>query len=157
MDKLSPAQYTVLIAIICSIGGLLFGYDTAVISGAVSYFSEHFSLSPAMVGWGVSSALVGCIIGAYTSSFISSRYGRRKTLALSAFLFALSAIGSAYPETFSQLVLFRIVGGLGMGLASMVVPVYLSEISPTSKRGIFGTFYQIMITFGILCTYFINF
>ncbi|MCQ1060811.1 sugar porter family MFS transporter [Photobacterium sp. ZSDE20] len=157
MEKLSAPQYGFLVALICSVGGLLFGYDIAVISGAVQYFSAYFDLSPAMVGWGVSSALIGCMAGAGVASTLSEKYGRKKVLHLSAILFAVSAIGSSMPDTFSELVIYRVIGGFGMGLSSMIVPVYLSEISPSDKRGFYGSFNQVMITFGILCTYFINY
>lgn len=149
--------YVYFIAAIASLGGLLFGYDTAVISGAVNYFEKHFALTPAELGWGVSSALVGCIIGSVMSGPLSDKYGRKKSLILCAVLFFVGALGTAFPTTFSQFVTFRIVGGIGMGIASFVVPVYLAEIAPRDKRGALGTFYQFAIAFGILLTYLINY
>lgn len=150
-------SYIYFIAVVASLGGLLFGYDTAVISGAVNYFETYFSLSSAELGWGVSSALVGCIIGSVLSGSISDRYGRKKSLVACAFLFLIGALGTALPMTFNQFIWFRIAGGVGMGIASFVVPVYLAEVSPHNKRGAIGTFYQFAIAFGILLTYFINY
>ncbi|EJZ7017887.1 sugar porter family MFS transporter [Salmonella enterica] len=149
--------YVYFIAAIASLGGLLFGYDTAVISGAVNYFEKYFSLTPAELGWGVSSALVGCILGSILSGPISDKYGRKKSLIICAILFFVGALGTAFPVTFGQFVTFRIVGGVGMGIASFVVPVYLAEIAPREKRGALGTFYQFSIAFGILLTYLINY
>ncbi|MGK0600336.1 sugar porter family MFS transporter [Yokenella regensburgei] len=149
--------YVYFIGVVASLGGLLFGYDTAVISGAVNYFEAYFSLTPAALGWAVSSALVGCIIGSVLSGALSSRFGRKKSLILCGILFFIGALGTAFPSTFEQFVFFRIVGGVGMGIASFVVPVYLAEIAPRDKRGTLGTFYQFAIAFGILLTYLINY
>lgn len=149
--------YVYFVAIVASLGGLLFGYDTAVISGAVNYFELHFALTPAELGWGVSSALVGCIAGSMLSGHLSKKYGRKKSLIICALLFFIGAIGTAFPQTFTQFIWFRIIGGVGMGIASFVVPVYLAEISPREKRGALGTFYQFAIAFGILLTYLINY
>lgn len=149
--------YVYFIAVVASLGGLLFGYDTAVISGAVNFFEQHFSLTSAELGWGVSSALVGCIIGSILSGPMSNKFGRKKSLIACALLFLVGAVGTAYPQTFSQFVCFRIIGGIGMGIASFVVPVYLAEIAPREKRGALGTFYQFAIAFGILLTYLVNY
>lgn len=149
--------YVYFVASIASLGGLLFGYDTAVISGAVNYFEQYFVLTPAELGWGVSSALVGCILGSLLSGIMSTKLGRKKSLIICAFLFFVGAIGTAYPQTFTQFVWFRIIGGVGMGIASFVVPVYLAEIAPREKRGALGTFYQFAIAFGILLTYLVNY
>lgn len=155
--KNSADAYVYFIAVIASLGGLLFGYDTAVISGTVGYFEEYFVLTPAEVGWGVASALVGCIAGCMLAGPLGYRYGRKKSLILCALLFFIGALGTALPVTFSHFVIFRIVGGIGMGIASFVVPVYLAEVSPRAKRGALGTFYQFAIAFGILLTYLINY
>ncbi|MGL4724862.1 MAG: sugar porter family MFS transporter [Scandinavium sp.] len=149
--------YVYFVAVVASLGGLLFGYDTAVISGAVNYFEKHFALSPAELGWGVSSALVGCIIGSMLSGKLSDKFGRKKSLIVCSIMFFIGALGTAFPVTFSQFVIFRIVGGVGMGIASFVVPVYLAEIAPREKRGALGTFYQFAIAFGILLTYMVNY
>jgi SP family xylose:H+ symportor-like MFS transporter len=154
---MKSTTYVYFVAIVASLGGLLFGYDTAVISGAVNYFELHFSLTPIELGWGVSSALVGCIIGSVISGKLSDRFGRKKSLITCAILFFIGALGTAFPETFSQFVIFRIIGGIGMGIASFVVPVYLAEIAPREKRGALGTFYQFAIAFGILLTYMVNY
>ena len=143
------------ITLVATLGGLLFGYDTAVISGTVEslrkFFIEPFGLpldqANALEGFVVSSALIGCILGASFAGWISQRYGRKPTLVLAAILFLLSAIGSAWPELFVGMpgsgdhtfmylfVFYRIVGGVGVGLASMVSPMYIAEMAPAEKRG----------------------
>jgi len=154
---MKSSLYIYFVAVVSSLGGLLFGYDTAVISGAVNFFEAYFHLSPAELGWGVSSALVGCIVGSLISGPFSDRFGRKKSLLLCALLFLVGALGTAFPTSFAEFVSFRIVGGIGMGIASFVVPVYLAEVSPRDKRGMLGTFYQFAITFGIFFTYLINY
>lgn len=145
------------IAISAALGGLLFGYDTAVISGAIGSLTDYFALSPAQIGWAISSALVGCLVGAFFSDAISDRFGRKKSMLLAALLFLISAIGSAIPETFSVFVIFRIIGGIGVGLASMVVPMYIAEIAPAEKRGALVAYNQLAIVIGIVVVYFVNY
>ena len=160
-----------------TLGGLLFGYDTAVISGTVEslrkFFIEPFGLpldqANALEGFVVSSALIGCILGASFAGWISQRYGRKPTLVLAAILFLLSAIGSAWPELFVGMpgsgdhtfmylfVLYRIVGGVGVGLASMVSPMYIAEMAPAEKRGNLVSWNQFAIIFGMLVVYFVNY
>lgn len=157
-----------------TLGGLLFGYDTAVISGTVEslrkFFIEPFGLpldqANALEGFVVSSALIGCILGASFAGWISQRYGRKPTLVLAAILFLLSAIGSAWPELFVGMpgsgdhtfmylfVLYRIVGGVGVGLASMVSPMYIAEMAPAEKRGNLVSWNQFAIIFGYACRLF---
>src|SRR5690606_34641087 len=134
-----------LIALIASLGGLLFGYDTAVISGAIGNLREWFSLSPWQTGWAISSALVGCLVGALSADLLSTRYGRKWNLIVAALMFLISAIGTALPETFSVFVLYRILGGIGVGMASMVVPMYIAEIAPADKRGALVAYNQLAI------------
>ncbi len=144
------------LSIIASLGGFLFGYDTAVISGTLSMVRKQFELNAGMEGWYVSSALLGCIIGVSGAGWLSDIYGRKRVLLLTGALFSVSAIGCAMSLSFTTLVIYRLVGGLGVGIASMLSPLYISEISPPAMRGRLVTLYQFAITIGILSAYFIN-
>lgn len=160
------------ITLVATLGGLLFGYDTAVISGAEKSIQEYLikplDLSAFAHGATVSSALIGCIIGGALSGFFSTRLGRKKSLQLAALLFFLSALGSAYPEVLfftkgepSMALLltfnfYRIIGGIGVGLASAVCPMYIGEIAPAEIRGRLVSFNQFAIIFGMLVVYFVN-
>jgi MFS transporter, SP family, xylose:H+ symportor len=156
--------FLLLITIVSALGGLLFGYDTGVINGTQFYFSQYFDLDAAMKGWVVGSALLGCFLGAIMAGPISSSIGRKYSLIISALLFSFSAWGSGLPEIFPQsvtlLVIFRIIGGLGIGIASMNAPTYIAEISPAKTRGKMVTYYQLAIVIGFfvvfLVTYFIG-
>ena len=164
--------YIIGITLVATIGGLLFGYDTAVISGAEksveAYLIRPLDLGAFAHGATVSSALIGCIIGGAISGLLSSRLGRKRSLILAACLFFVSALGSAYPEAFfftkgeptmGLLLMFnfyRIIGGIGVGLASAVVPMYIGEIAPASIRGRMVSFNQFAIIFGMLVVYFVN-
>ncbi|MFK7952384.1 MAG: sugar porter family MFS transporter [Ekhidna sp.] len=153
-----------LITIIASLGGLLFGYDTGVINGTQFYFSKYFELEAAMKGWVVGSALLGCFVGAMASGVFSKQFGRKNSLILSAILFTISAWGSGLPsflpQSVSLLVFFRIIGGLGIGMASMNAPTYIAELAPASIRGKMVTYYQLAIVVGFfvvfLATYMIG-
>jgi SP family xylose:H+ symportor-like MFS transporter len=145
------------ITISAALGGLLFGYDTAVISGAIGSLTQYFSLSPAEIGWAISSALVGCLIGAFVSDMVSDRFGRKKSMMLAAILFLACSVGTAVPESFTVFVIFRIIGGIGVGLASMVVPMYIAEIAPAEKRGALVAYNQLAIVIGIVVVYFVNY
>jgi SP family arabinose:H+ symporter-like MFS transporter len=144
------------LTITASLGGLLFGYDTAVISGTLSMVRIQFGLNAAMEGWYVSSALVGCVVGVSFAGWLSDKYGRKKILLVAAVLFTVSGIGCALISSFSALALYRLLGGMGVGIASMLSPMYISEISPPAKRGRFVALYQLAITVGILGSYLIN-
>lgn len=154
----------IVITIISALAGLLFGYDTGVINGTQYYFSQFFELSASMKGWVVGSALLGCLIGALFSGVLSAAIGRKYSLILSAALFSISAWGSGLPSFLPQsvelLVVFRIIGGLGIGIASMNAPTYIAEISPAKSRGIMVSCYQLAIVTGFfvvfLATYFIG-
>lgn len=148
--------YLGVITLVASLGGLLFGFDMAVISGVLPFVEKQFSLTPLQEGWFVSSALVGCIIGVSFSGDLSDRLGRKMLLFLSAFLFLISAIGCSLVAELNLLIAARLVGGIGVGIASIVVPLYLSEISPAAIRGRLVTFYQLAITVGILLAYITN-
>lgn len=153
-------RFVLKITIVATLGGLLFGYDTGVIGGSQLYFTEYFSFTKAEQGWAVSSALYGCLIGALCAGWISSRFSRKNALILSGFLFGVSAWGSGIPESLSMLVFFRVIGGLGVGIASMSAPMYIAEIAPPKKRGTLVSYYQLAIVIGFfivfLATYIIG-
>jgi len=149
--------YLVLLCLVAALGGLLFGYDTAVISGAIGFLQTHFALTAAMKGWTAACALLGCVLGAALAGTLSDRFGRRNTLIVSAVLFLVSAIGTAVPRTLTQFILFRVVGGLGVGAASLTSPMYIAEISPARIRGRMVSVNQFAIVSGILVVYFVNY
>jgi SP family xylose:H+ symportor-like MFS transporter len=166
------STYIFVITMVATIGGLLFGYDTAVISGTVESLEEYLirpnELGKFALGATVSSALIGCIIGGFLSGVLSSRLGRKNSLMVAAVLFLIAALGSAFPEfpflahgKSSMGVLwsfnaYRIIGGIGVGLASAVCPMYIGEIAPASIRGRLVSFNQFAIIFGMLVVYFVN-
>ncbi|TZF83237.1 sugar porter family MFS transporter [Pedobacter sp. BS3] len=145
-----------IVTLVASLGGFLFGFDMAVISGVLPLIQKQFLLTPAQEGWFVSSALVGCIIGVAFSGELSDRLGRKKILLIAALLFFFSALGCAFLPGFSMVVAARIIGGIGIGFASNVVPLYISEIAPAKIRGRLVTCYQFALTFGILVAYLSN-
>jgi MFS transporter, SP family, arabinose:H+ symporter len=145
-----------LICLTASLGGLLFGFDTAVISGTVDFVQKTFALSSLAVGWFVSSALVGCILGAAVSGALSDRFGRKPILIISALCFFLCALVSAVPSNFALLIAARILGGLGVGMASVLAPMFVSEFSPPRLRGRLVALYQLSIVIGILAAYLSN-
>jgi MFS transporter, SP family, xylose:H+ symportor len=149
--------YLVLVCLVATLGGLLFGYDTAVISGAIGFLQHHFELDAAMKGWAASSALAGCFVGVVFAGEINDRLGRKTALIISAVLFLVSAIGTAVPETFTEFVIYRAIGGLGVGIASMTSPMYIAEISPANIRGRMVSLNQFAIIFGMLVVYFVNY
>lgn len=149
-------KYLILICTVAALGGFLFGFDTAVISGVVGFVKSEYAMSAAREGWFVSVALLGCIIGVLCAGKLSDSYGRKKVLLLSAFLFTISAIGCCLVRPEQQLIFFRLIGGLGIGVASMVSPLYITEFAPASLRGRLVAVYQLAITVGILCAYFSN-
>ena len=145
-----------LLTAVAALGGLLFGYDTAVISGAIGFLKTKFQLTAAMTGWAASSAIIGCIFGALVAGWASDRFGRKKVLVLTAILFAVSAVGAAIPESLTQFAIFRFIGGLGIGAASMVSPLYITELAPAKIRGKLVSYYQLAIVIGILVIFFVN-
>lgn len=149
-------SYLYLVCLVAALGGFLFGFDTAVISGTVSLVKQDFQLNAVQEGWFVSCALLGCVIGVSVSGKLSDSYGRKIILILSAVLFLISALGCMIAGSFSQLVAFRLVGGLGIGVASMVSPLYISEIAPSRMRGTMVSLYQLALTIGIVIAYFSN-
>ncbi|HUX95304.1 MAG TPA: sugar porter family MFS transporter [Bacteroidales bacterium] len=149
-------NYVILISSIAALGGLLFGFDTAVISGTTPFIKPYFNLDDIWLGWTVSSLLFGCIIGVISAGKPSDIFGRKRTLMVAAFLFILSAFGSALANRLSMFIFFRIIGGLGVGVASMLSPMYISEISPAEKRGRLVSFNQLAIVIGILLAFISN-
>jgi MFS transporter, SP family, arabinose:H+ symporter len=144
------------ITLVASLGGFLFGFDMAVISGVLPFLQKQFSLSAFEQGWFVSSALIGCIVGVAFSGELSDRLGRKKPLLVSATFFLLSALGCALMPSLFWVIAFRFLGGVGIGLASNVVPLYISEIAPAKSRGRLVTYYQFALTLGILVAYLSN-
>lgn len=150
------ARYLALITLVASLGGFLFGFDMAVISGVLPLVQKQFALTAAREGWFVSSALLGCIVGVAFSGELADRYGRRRMLFLSAVLFFLLALGCGLMPSLSGVITARFLGGVGIGIASNVVPLYISEIAPARTRGRLVTYYQLALTLGILVAYLTN-
>lgn len=177
MSKSSNSAYLLKLTLIATLGGLLFGYDTGVISGTVGSLESFFvtpkglseTAASAFKGFLVSSALIGCIIGGIFGGIVSKSLGRKKGLILAAILFLISALGSAMPEmllapigeldhTFSSVfIVYRIIGGIGVGLASMLSPLYIAEIAPANSRGKLVSFNQLAIVGGFMVVYFVNY
>jgi SP family xylose:H+ symportor-like MFS transporter len=155
--KQGSILFVVGVCFVAALGGLLFGYDTGVINGSLKFVQLKFDLSPAMKGFAASSALLACIFGAGFAGALSDRLGRKKVLILSAVMFLISAIGTALPQNLMQFVIFRIIGGLGVGAASMTSPMYIAEISPAKIRGRMVSVNQFAIIFGMLVVYFVNY
>lgn len=153
---MSKNAYVYRISIIAAIGGLLFGYDTAVISGTTEALQSKFQMDDIALGWVVSSALVGCIFGVLIAGWFTDTYGRKMALLLSGLLFAVSAIGSAFPINVDFLIIARLVGGIGVGIASMVTPMYIAEIAPPDKRGALVSLNQVAIVLGMVMAYAAN-
>lgn len=177
MEATGNSRYLIKLTLVATLGGLLFGYDTGVISGTVGSLDSFFVLpkglsenaANAFKGFLVSSALIGCIIGGAFSGLISKKLGRKKGLIIAAILFLISALGSAMPEmflkpigeadhTFSTIFIFyRILGGIGVGLASMLSPLYIAEIAPAKSRGKLVSLNQLAIVAGFMIVYFVNY
>jgi SP family arabinose:H+ symporter-like MFS transporter len=143
-------------ATVSSLGGLLFGYDNIVISGAIGYLSRLFHLDAAGIGWAAGCALIGCIAGCATAGAVADYLGKKSGLALCAFCFALSSVGMMFASNLHQFVFWRLLGGIGIGAASVISPNYIAEIAPTRVRGRCVTLYQLGIVVGILAAVFVN-
>jgi len=157
MNKSKNMLYVSFLAVVAALGGFLFGYDTAVISGTILRVSSQFQLTTLQSGWYVGCALVGSIIGVIFAGVLSDKLGRKKTMILSAVLFSASAIGCAIAADFDQLVIYRILGGIGIGIVSIVCPLYISEVSPASHRGRMVSLYQLAVTVGFLGAFLMNY
>ncbi|GGC13233.1 arabinose-proton symporter [Parapedobacter defluvii] len=149
--------FILLVSFVAALGGLLFGFDTAIISGTIPYITEYFSLNEYMLGWAVSSLLIGCAIGAVLAGKIADVYGRKTTLIICAVLFAVSGIGAGLSQQLTGFIGYRLIGGLGVGAAALVSPMYIAEIAPANWRGRLVAFYQLAIVLGILLAYFSNY
>ena len=155
-DDSGGVMYLMLLTGAAALGGLLFGYDTAVISGAVGFLQKHFHLDAGLTGWAASSALIGCIFGAMFGGPLSDRYGRKIMMLFCAVLFACSGIASALPHLLSQFVWARFAGGFAIGAVSVLSPLYIAEIAPEGIRGRLVSLYQLAIVTGILVVFFVN-
>ena len=153
---MSQRAYVVFVSVIAAIGGLLFGFDTAIIAGAVRFLKVRFALSAFGEGLAVSIVLVGCMAGAWIAGTASDRMGRKRFLLISATLFFVSAVGCAIPRHLAEFLVFRFVGGLAIGSASIICPLYISEIAPARIRGALVSINQMTIVTGILLAYFVN-
>lgn len=148
--------YLLFLAMVAALGGILFGYDTAVISGTTESVRAQFSLTDMREGWYVGCALIGSIFGVLIAGALSDGIGRKRTMLLAATLFSVSAIGCALCGGFEGLVIYRIIGGIGIGIVSIVSPIYISEVSPAKMRGTLVSLYQLAVTLGFLLAYLVN-
>ena len=149
-------RYLTVAATVSSLGGFLFGYDNIVISGAIHYLGQCFKLNAIGIGWAAGCALIGCIVGSSGAGYVADWLGLRKSLAICALCFALSSSGILFAHSFSHFVIWRLLGGLGIGAASILSPMYIAEIAPTRLRGRLVTLYQLGIVVGILSAVFAN-
>ncbi|SMD09050.1 sugar porter family MFS transporter [Pedobacter nyackensis] len=156
METKGTNYFIFLITLIAALGGFLFGFDMAVVSGIIEPLKLQYGLSSAQEGWFVSCALLGCIVGVAFSGYLSDKIGRRKVLFIAAVLFLISAIGFSVSAEYAMLIFFRVLAGVAVGVASNVSPLYISEVAPSKKRGQLVVFYQLAITVGILAAYISN-
>jgi SP family arabinose:H+ symporter-like MFS transporter len=150
-------RYVVFLACTASLGGLLFGFDIAIITGAGPFITYEFGLSDIGLGWAFSSLLFGCVLGCFIVGRLTDRMGRKRLLLIVAALFAVTSIATAMAPTFTTFVTARFLGGLAVGGTSLLSPMYVAEVSPPSIRGRMGTLYQMSIMLGIIVSYTINF
>ncbi|MDA3822289.1 MAG: MFS transporter, partial [Bacteroidales bacterium] len=150
-------SYLYFICFVATMGGLMFGFDIAIISGAVPFIQPYFGWTELQLGWGVSSLLVGAIAGAFGSGVLTDKYGRKSVLIVVALFFALSCAVTAAAQSATIFIMARLFGGLAVGAASVLSPMYVAEVSPPKKRGMLVSIYQLAIVLGILISYFINY
>ena len=155
--KKQNTGYVIFLSVVAALGGFLFGYDTAVISGTIDQVRDLYRLDAIQQGWYVGCALIGSIIGVAAAGVLSDRLGRKKTMMLSAILFSVTGFGCALAPAFDQLVIYRIIGGVGIGIASIISPLYISEVAITNYRGRLVSLYQLAITVGFLGAYLVNY
>ena len=150
-------SYLIFLSVVAALGGFLFGYDTAVISGTIAQVTQLFQLDALQQGWYVGCALVGSIVGVLFAGILSDKLGRKLTMVISAVLFSTSALGCALSADFTQLVIYRIIGGVGIGVVSIVSPLYISELAVAQYRGRLVSLYQLAVTVGFLGAYLVNY
>ena len=150
-------SYLIFLSVVAALGGFLFGYDTAVISGTIAQVTQLFQLDALQQGWYVGCALVGSIVGVLFAGILSDKLGRKLTMVISAVLFSTSALGCALSADFTQLVVYRIIGGVGIGVVSIVSPLYISELAVAQYRGRLVSLYQLAVTVGFLGAYLVNY
>lgn len=153
---MSPELYVIMLAFVAGMGGLLFGYETAVISGTTEALQAHFQITDLQLGWVASSALAGCVAGVLVAGWFADRFGRKAGMIVSGVLFALASIGAALAPNIEVLIAARLIGGIGVGIASMITPLYIAEISPPAVRGGLVSLNQIAIVTGMLFAYLVN-
>ena len=156
LNEKGSMGYVYLISMVAAVGGLLFGFDTAVIAGAIGFMKAQFQLNAAQEGWVASCVLLGCAAGAFFAGWLSDKFGRKKILILSAIFFGVSAVGAAIPRTPTEFVIARLIGGLGIGIASMLSPMYIAEVAPARIRGSLVSLNQMAIITGILIAYLVD-
>jgi sugar porter (SP) family MFS transporter len=151
-------KYVLFLALVSAMGGFLFGYDWVVIGGAKPFYELYFGIAsnPTLQGWAMGSALVGCIFGAVLSALLADKWGRKNSLILAAALFIVSAFGTGYVDGFTTFIIYRLIGGLGIGLASTISPMYIAEVAPAKYRGQFVAINQLTIVIGILAAQIAN-
>lgn len=149
--------YLIFLSVVAALGGFLFGYDTAVISGTTNMVASQFGLDDISLGWYVGCALVGSIAGVLSAGVMGDFLGRKRSMIIAALLFTVSAVGCAVCGTFNELVIYRIVGGVGIGIASIICPLYISELAVAKYRGSLVSCYQLAITIGFLGAYLVNY
>jgi len=149
--------YLYFISLVATLGGLMFGFDVGIISGAIPFIQPYFGWDELQLGWGVSSILLGCIVGAFGTGTLTEKYGRKRLLISVALFFAVSCAGMALAKTATFFISFRVLGGLAVGAVSVLSPMYVAEVAPPKIRGTLVTIYQLAITLGILISYLVNY
>ena len=157
-EESGSVLYVSRVCIVAALGGLLFGYDTGVISGAIGFLQAHFNLEPQWeTGGAAACALIGCSIGVAAAGIFSDWLGRKKVLIFSAVLFLVSAVGTALPRNMTEFIIFRVIGGVGVGAASITSPMYIAEITPARIRGRMVSVNQFAVVTGFMVVYLVNY